>query len=167
METIREIMKNNEITHETLHKILIQFLRTTKKFNELEKMIIDVGDGERLYPSEFHVIGAIGYNKGNKVTELSHKFGITKGAVSQVVNKLYNKGYIHKEKNEKSSKEIVLSLTEKGEKAFEIQAKLHRKMEIEFIKYLEYFETEQIDSFIQILGKIEDFIDAFLSEEQQ
>ena len=36
-------MNNNEITHETLFKLLIQFLRTTKKFNELEKMSIDLG----------------------------------------------------------------------------------------------------------------------------
>lgn len=158
-------MKANEITHETLHKILIQFLRTTKKFNELEKLSIDIGNGEKLYPSEFHVIEAIGNNHGNKVTELSQKFGITKGAVSQVVNKLYDKGFIHKKRNKDFGKEIVLSLTERGQKAFEIQDKLHKKMEIEFINYLESFEPEQIDSFIQILGKIEEHIDAFLKDE--
>jgi len=158
-------MNNDEITHETLYKILIQVLRTTKKFNELERMSIDIGNGEKLYPSEFHIIEAIGNNRGNKVTELSQKFGITKGAVSQVVNKLYEKGYVHKERNIKFGKEIILSLTEKGQNAFEIQAKLHRKMETEFIKYLKSFEPEQIDSFIQILAKIEEYIDAFLRDE--
>lgn len=158
-------MKDNKITHETLFKILFQFLRTTKKFNELEKMSIDIGNGEKLYPSEFHIIEAIGNKRGNKVTELSHKFHITKGAISQVVNKLQDKGFINKERNKNFGKEIILSLTPKGKKAFEIQNKIHKKMEKEFISYLESFSPEQVDSFVQIMSKIEEYIDAFLNDE--
>ncbi|HEX7468801.1 MAG TPA: hypothetical protein VF324_09490, partial [Methanobacterium sp.] len=77
-------MKNNEIASEALFKIMVLFLRITKKFHELEKVSIDIGDGEKLYPSELHVIEAVGNGYGNKVTVLSEKFGITKGAVSQV-----------------------------------------------------------------------------------
>lgn len=157
-------MKTNEITHKTLHKILIQFIRTSKKFNEFEKMSIDIGNGEKLYPSEIHIIEAIGSNRANKVTELSYMFHITKGAVSQVVNKLHDKEFIHKERNKEFGKEIILSLTPKGQKAFEIQNELHKKMIIEFINYLESFEPEQIDSFVQILAKIEEYIDAFLND---
>lgn len=158
-------MKNEEISHETLHIILIQFLRTTKKFNEFEKMSIELENNERLYPSEFHIIEAVGNNRANKVTELSQKFHITKGAVSQVVNKLHDKGFINKERNKDFGKEIVLSLSEKGQKAFEIQNKMHKKMEKEFVSYLESFSPEQINSFLQILAKIEDYIDAFLKDE--
>lgn len=158
-------MKTNEITHETLHKMLIQFIRTSKKFNEFEKMSIDIGNGEKLYPSEIHIIEAIGSNRANKVTELSHIFRITKGAISQVVNKLYDKGFIHKERNKEFGKEIILSLTPKGQKTFEIQEELHKKMKNEFINYLESVEPEKIDSFILILAKIEEYIDAFLRNE--
>lgn len=158
-------MKNEEISHETLHIILIQFLRTTKKFNEFEKMSIELENNERLYPSEFHIIEAVGNNRANKVTELSQKFHITKGAVSQVVNKLHDKGFINKERNKDFGKEIVLSLSEKGQRAFEIQNKMHKKMEKEFVSYLESFSPEQINSFLQILAKIEDYIDAFLKDE--
>lgn len=162
---MRENMIDNEISHETLHKMLIQFLRTTKKFNEFEKMSIDIGNGEKLYPSEIHVIEAIGSNRAIKVTELSHLFRITKGAISQVVNKLYDKGFVHKERNKEFGKEIILSLTPKGQRAFEIQDELHKKMKIQFTKYLESFEPEQINSFILILAKIEEYIDAFLNDE--
>jgi len=158
-------MKSSEITPETLHKILIQFLRTTKKFNEFEKMSIDIGNNEKLFPSEIHIIEAIGSNKANKVTELSHIFHITKGAVSQVVNKLHNKGFIHKERNKDFGKEIILSLTPKGQNVFEIIDKKHEIMAEEFISYLENFKAEEIDSFLEILGKIEEYIDAFLNDE--
>lgn len=155
----------NEITHETLHKILVQFIRTSKKFNEFEKMSIDFGNNEKLYPSEIHIIEAIGSNRANKVTELSYMFHITKGAVSQVVNKLYDKELIYKERNKEFGKEIILSLTPKGQRAFEIQDELHKKMKIEFSNYLGSFGPEQIDSFILILAKIEEYIDAFLNDE--
>jgi DNA-binding MarR family transcriptional regulator len=158
-------MKSNEITHETLHKILIQFLRTTKKFNEFEKMSIDIGNGEKLFPSEIHVIEAIGGNRANKVTQLSYLLHVTKGAISQVVNKLHDKGFIHKERNKDFGKEIILSLTPKGENVFKIMDKQHEIMAEEFISYLDEFKVEEIDSFVLILGKIEEYIDAFLNDE--
>ncbi len=158
-------MENSEITHETTFKIMIQFIRITKKFNELEKMSIDIGKDEKLYPSELHVLDAIGNNYANSVTELSKKFEITKGAVSQVVNKLFEKGFLKKDRKKGYGKEIILFPTEKGWKAFKIQNDLHRKMEDEFFRYLETADSEKIDSFIEIMGKIEEFIDTFLRYE--
>jgi len=155
----------NEITRETLFKILAQFIRIKKKFDKIERMQVDIGDGEKLYPSEIHVIVAIGNNQGKTVTEISKKFGITKGAISQVVNKLLEKGFINKERNKAYGKEIILSLTKKGQKAFKIQDKFHQKMEIEFINHLETFTPQEIDSFMEIMAQIEEYIDTFLKDE--
>ena len=157
-------MKNDEIPHETLFKLLFQFLRITKKFNELEKISIDLENNEKLYPSEFHIIEALGNNRANNVTQLSYNFQITKGAVSQVANKLYYKGFINKERNKNFGKEIILSLTPKGINAFGILNKRHEKMAKEFTTYLESFKSEEIDSFVQILCKIEEYIDIFLKD---
>ncbi len=159
-------MKPDQITRETVYKLMIQFIRITKKFNELEKMAIDVGIGEKLYPSEFHVIVAVGIGYENTVTGLSKRLEITKGAVSQVVNKLHEKGFINKERNKDYGKEIILSLTEKGHNAFNVQDDFHKKMETEFIKHLEGITPEQMDSFLQILPKIEGYIDTFLKNKK-
>jgi DNA-binding MarR family transcriptional regulator len=159
-------MKTNEITHETIFELMIQFIRITKKFNELEKMSIDVGNGEELYPSEFHVIVAVGNDYEKTVTGLSKRFEITKGAVSQVVNKLHEKEFVNKERNKDYGKEIILSLTEKGWNAFKVQEDFHKKMGTEFIKHLEDITPEQMDSFLQILPKIEEYIDTFLREKE-
>ena len=156
----------NEIEREKTFKMLVFFIRISKKFHELEKMSIDIGRGEKLYPSELHVLNAVGNDYGNSVTELSKKFGITKGAVSQVVNKLFEKDFLKKERKTGYGKEVVLSLTEKGYNAFEIQEDLHKKMNDEFFNYLGTVEPNKIVSFFEIMGKIEEFIDRFLSNEQ-
>lgn len=159
-------MKNEDMRREkTTFEMFIIFIRISKKFQELEKMSIDIGSGEKLYPSELHVIDAIGNDYGNNVTELSKKFGITKGAVSQVVNKLFDKDFLKKERKKNHGKEVILSLSEKGSKAFKIQDDLHKKMNNEFFKYLGTVEPDKIVSFIEIMDKIEEFIDRFLSYE--
>jgi DNA-binding MarR family transcriptional regulator len=158
-------MENTQINHEVTFKIMSLILRITKKFNELEKMSIDIGSDEKLYPSELHVIDSVANNYGNSVTEMSKKFGITKGAVSQVVNKLFDKGFLKKDKKNGNAKEIVLSLTEKGWKAFYIMDEVHKQMEKEFFGYMDGIEEEKLESFIEIMGKIEEFIDTFLKHE--
>ena len=159
-------MRSDQINHETIFQLMVHFQRITKKFNELEKMSIDVGDGEKLYPSEFHVIVAVGSGYENTVTGLSKRLEITKGAVSQVVNKLHEKGFLNKERNKDYGKEIILSLTEKGQNAFKVRDDFHQKMEKEFINHLEMFTPEQIESLLQVLPKIEEYIDTFLKNKR-
>ena len=157
-------MSSPEITHEKIIEIFMQLMRIGKLFNDIENFTIIMDQGEKLYPSEIHVIAAVGNGLANQVTILSQKFGITKGAVSQVVNKLSNKGYL---KKKSLGKEIILSLTPKGQMVFDIQDKLHKKVETNFVEYLDNLSPEEIDSFLNIIGKIEDIIVSFLSEELQ
>ncbi len=145
--------------------LLSSFIRVNKKFNRIDSLAVDMGDGVKLYPSELHVVEAIGNGYANNITSLSVKFGITKGAVSQVVNKLFEKGFVSKERNVDYGKEIIISLTGKGWEAFEIQDKFHERMLEEFIGYLDGFTSEEIDSFLLIMGKVEDYVDTFLNDE--
>ena len=152
------------ITHETTFKMLALIIRVNKKFNELESLSIDIGNGEKLYPSELHILDAVGNNYANTVTDLSKKFGITKGAVSQVVNKLFDKGFLNKDRKS-GLKEIILSPSNNGWKAFEIMADLHNKLEDEFFVNMGTVESEKVDSFIEIMEKFEEFLDNFLRYE--
>ncbi len=145
--------------------LLSSFIRVNKKFNRIDNLAIDVGDGVKLFPSELHVVEAIGNGYANNITSLSVKFGITKGAVSQVVNKLFCKGFVSKERNVDYGKEIIISLTVKGWEAFKIQDKFHKRMLEEFLGYLDGFTPEEIDSFLLIMGKVEDYVDTFLNDE--
>ncbi|MGO9388235.1 MAG: MarR family winged helix-turn-helix transcriptional regulator [Methanobacterium sp.] len=145
--------------------LLSSFIRVNKKFNRIDSLAVDMGDGVKLYPSELHVVEAIGNGYANNITSLSVKFGITKGAVSQVVNKLFEKGFVSKERNVDYGKEIIISLTDHGWEAFEIQGKFRKRMLEEFIGYLDGFTPEEIDSFLLIMGKVEDYVDTFLNDE--
>lgn len=75
---------------ETTHALIAQLVKITTKLNGLEKVPVDFGTQELLHPSEIHTIEAVG-NQFHTVTAISNYFGITKGAVSQVITKLHKK----------------------------------------------------------------------------
>lgn len=151
---------------EITRKMMMQFIRVNKKFQKFDKNPIELGMGQKLYPSEIHILDAIGNGTGNNVTVLSQKFGITKGAVSQVVNKLHEKNLIKKEKNPGNAKEIILSLTDEGRNAFKIQDDQNKNFEYEFFNYFKNLKQDEIDSFFEIMDKIDQFMDRFLKDQK-
>lgn len=132
------------------------------KLNKLDQKAIDFGTGEKLYASELHTIEAIGEKCGDTVTELCNLFGITKGAVSQIISKLEKKQLISKERNREYTKEINISLTEKGWIIFKSHKELHNKMDVEFLSFMKTIPEDQLNIFLSILKNMEKYIDDFM-----
>ncbi|HOT45657.1 MAG TPA: MarR family winged helix-turn-helix transcriptional regulator [Spirochaetota bacterium] len=133
------------------------------KFNKLVKRPIDFGTGDLLYPGEIHTIDEIGKNNGKTVTELCAIFGVTKGAVSQLIARIEEKGYVKKIRNEDFGKEKIISLTQKGRKAFEAHARLHNAVDDDFVKHIGNVSVEEVEQFKRILSKIEGHVDKYLA----
>ncbi len=150
------------ITVEDVTRIMEIVIRLVNKYNRLDSKALDFGTGDLLYPSEIHIIEAIGKNYGNTVNEICQRFGVTKGAISQVVYKLSKKGLINKKRNPDFYKEIMLSLTEKGWKAFDGHEELHKLMDEDLYKNILGFEKEDLKNFEAILHLIESRIEKYI-----
>lgn len=140
----------------------VDFLRLVNKIGKLDKQSFDFGTGDVLFPTEIHVIEEIGKGNARTGTELCRLFGVTKGAVSQIVGKLSAKGYVAKARNESFGKEVLLSLTPKGNKAFEAHRQLHDAMDDDFVTALEGVSPEQVELFSDVLKKIEKHVDRYI-----
>lgn len=88
----------------------------------------DFGTGVILYRAEIHTIKAIGDNPGINVTKLAEHMGVTKGAVSQTVNKLVRKKMVRKTYAPDNAKEVLLELTDLGWTGFHNHEKFHMEM---------------------------------------
>ena len=144
-----------------LAEIMEQFVRVVNKFNRFEKVPMDFGVEEKLFPSEIHTVEAIGKNHRINVTQLSETLGVTKGAVSQMLNKLVQKQFVKKVKFPRSEKETFLELTPKGRKAFDGHEKFHRDMYLDFLKYAENISHKDLRKFKEIFTKIEYHLDLY------
>jgi DNA-binding MarR family transcriptional regulator len=150
------------ITVKDVSRITGLMIRLVNKYNRLDSKALDFGSGDLLYPSEIHIIEAIGKNHGNTVSEICQKFGVTKGAISQVVYKLSKKGLISKKRNPDFYKEIMLSLTAKGRRAFEGHEKLHKFMDEDLYKNMANFKKDDLKNFEVVLRVIESRIEKYI-----
>lgn len=75
---------------------------------------LDYGTGERFTSTEVHTMSYIVDNPGISVTQLAQDTGKTKGAISQMVKKLVEKGLIQRQVSPVSDRTVLLYATEAG-----------------------------------------------------
>ena len=126
-----------------LGEIIKLFMQAFQKYCLMEKQPMDFGNGIKLYHAEIHTIADIGENPEINITDLAKIQSVTKGAVSQQVNKLVRKQYVAKFKGD-NEKELKLRLTDKGMIAFQIHEAYHSSAFEEYNEiYKDTTEKEQ------------------------
>lgn len=138
--------------------------RIIHKYNQSESRKQNYGAGEELTRKEIHTISAIGENPTINITELANLRGVTKGAVSQMVYKLVDKGYLIKRISPDSDAEVRLELTDKGRKAYDGHNEFHRKTQQDFFVKLNNMPEGTYKEMLEILKSFEDMLDQGLSD---
>lgn len=138
-----------------------RFNRVVSKFKIAGRVPKDHGTGELLYSSEIHTIAAISEDQRINISELAKKLGVTKGTISQLVSKLEGKGYLKKVKGVNNQKEVLLELTQKGERAKLGHDHFHDELNKKFLKDI---TGEQFASFNEVLINIEAFVDNIIKK---
>jgi DNA-binding MarR family transcriptional regulator len=134
-------------------------LRILNKFVENQKKPRRYGLEELLYPAEVHLVTLIGNNPGVGVTELALKGGVTKGAISQMAQKLVNKGVITKEQDPTIGTRVIFKLTNKGKVAFYSHQRMHEDIDRELFAFVDSLRPAQFRVLEQFLDLIEQGID--------
>ncbi|MDO5293550.1 MAG: MarR family transcriptional regulator [bacterium] len=140
-------------------KISYLMERCIHKYMQTENKKRSYGTDILLSRAEIHTIATIGDTPNINLTSLAKFQGITKGAASQMVYKLVDKGAIKKEVSPNSDTEICLTLTELGKKAYESHQKYHRDANERFFKLLRDTPKEMQEYMIYILEEFDKALD--------
>ena len=137
---------------------------------KLEKVIVMVesmhtpsfsfGTGILMHTKEIHTIQAIGRHPGINVTKLAEYAGVTKGAVSQTINKLVKKSLVRKTRTPGNDKEVVLELTDLGLIGFQN----HEKFHMETLDMAREYYGDQLESKLERINSAADDIYKMLNE---
>ncbi|MDN4527254.1 MarR family winged helix-turn-helix transcriptional regulator [Fictibacillus fluitans] len=84
-------------------------------------------------------------------TELAEAFCVQKSAITAIVTRLAEKGYIHRIRDEKDRRIVYLKLTEEGLKVF--QWGEEKVFEV-VSPYLKTFSEEEIETFLTLYEKL-------------
>jgi len=154
-----ETMLKNGLFQAQSEEIMDRFMRLVHKYNSMEKLPARHGKGFDLYHSERHMLDKVGENPGINVTEFAQIAGVTKGAVSQVIKKLENKGLVRRYKKGGNEKEVFIELTQEGKAVCEDRKRINQETVRAISEELGRHTGDEAAFLIGMFRWLEEFLD--------
>lgn len=118
MEVIMNINK-------TLNEVLVKLFRSV---NVIEERALRTDEYKDVTTNDMHVIEAIGMDGAKNMTSVARTLEVTTGTLTIAVNSLVKKGYVDRVRSEEDRRVVLVSLSEKGKRAFLHHHRFHEQM---------------------------------------
>lgn len=109
----------------TLNEVLVKLFRD---INTLEERAIRTEEYRDVTSNDMHVMEAIGPDGTKNMTSVARELEVTTGTLTISVNSLVKKGYVDRTRSEEDRRVVLISLSEKGQKAYLHHRKFHEEM---------------------------------------
>ncbi len=140
-------------------QILETLITVVQKTAFIDNQPVDLGDGSLLSAAEIHLIDMAGKHPHDTISALAGRMGVTKSAVSQMVQKLVVKGYLNRCREEGNRKNICLHLTPIGKKAFAWHKSLHSCVDEQICSYIASIPFKERQNLLELLIRLNATID--------
>ncbi len=145
MERSRKVV--NDLLTDVFNQILI-----------LEERNLTEHDAVDVTMTEIHVIEAIRKCEPATMGTVSKRLMITMGTLTTSVNRLVEKGYVTRKRDVNDRRVVLLDLTEKGQKVFEVHEEFHDELVNAALKDLEFREdlVQALESIYRFFKKLQE-----------
>ena len=109
----------------TLNEVLVKLFRD---INALEERAIRTEEYRDVTANDMHVMEAIGPDGTKNMSSVARELEVTTGTLTISVNSLVKKGYVNRTRSEEDRRVVLISLSEKGQKAYVHHRKFHEEM---------------------------------------
>lgn len=137
--------------YDTINDILVHL------FNEIwdiEEKALITEEFKNISVNDMHIMEAIGIDEPRNMSSVAKSLDVTVGTLTIAINNLVKKGYVKRVRSQEDRRVVLISLDEKGMKAYRHHQEFHRQMVSAVIEGLDDRETE---SLVAALNKLEDF----------
>lgn len=104
--------------------------------------------------NDMHIMEAIGISEPRNVSQIAKQLDVTVGTLTVNMNSLEKKGYILRERSTEDKRVVLVTLTEKGRKAFFHHRDFHKNMIRSAVKGL---NEEEMNALISCLTKLNQY----------
>ena len=87
------------------------------------------------------------------MSSVAREISVTVGTLTIAMNNLVKKGYVQRVRSQEDRRVVLVSLSEKGEKAYFHHKSFHQKMVLAVLKDLNVQETEALTAALEKLQK--------------
>ena len=135
---------------QTLNTLLVSLFHDILDIEEKSLIVDEFSD---ITVNDMHVIEAIGVEEKRPSSVVAKSLDVTMGTLTKAIDGLNEKGYVNRERSTQDKRVVLLSLTAKGEKAFDHHAEFHRNMIKSAIAQLSMEEREILGKTLEDLTK--------------
>lgn len=136
--------------YDTLYEVLV------KLFNEImdiEEKAIITEEFKDISNNDMHIIEAIGLDEPRSMGAVARDMSVTVGTLTIAINNLVKKGYVKRVRSERDRRVVLISLTEKGVKAFYHHKHFHEEMIQATLDGLDREQTQVLIRALQNLSR--------------
>jgi len=137
--------------YETLNALLVRLFNNILTYEERALITEEFKD---ITLNDMHVIEAIGMNQRRNMSAIAGTLQVTVGTLTIAMNNLVKKGYVKRSRSAKDRRVVLVSLTDKGEKAFNHHMAYHEEMIKAIMTKL---EGEKLEVLIEALHGVHEF----------
>ncbi len=136
-------------SYNTINEVLV------KLFNEImhiEEKAIITEEFKDISNNDMHIIEAIGKGEPKNMSTIAKSLSVTVGTLTIAINNLVKKGYVSRVRSEEDRRVVLISLSEKGDKAYDHHKRFHEEMVEATLEGLNKSETEVLVRALQNLS---------------
>lgn len=136
-------------SYNTINEVLV------KLFNEImqiEEKAIITEEFKDISNNDMHIIEAIGKEEPKNMSTIAKSLSVTVGTLTIAINNLVKKGYVNRVRSEEDRRVVLISLSEKGVRAYEHHKSFHEEMVEATLEGLNDSETEVLVRALQNLS---------------
>lgn len=134
----------------TLNEVLVRLFRY---INTLEERAIRTEEYRDVTSNDMHVMEAIGPEGAKNMTSVARELEVTTGTLTISVNSLVKKGYVNRTRSEEDRRVVLISLSEKGQKAYLHHRRFHEEMIEAVLKELTGEEQQALEKALSKLTR--------------
>lgn len=108
-----------------LNEVLVRLFRDIM---DIEEKALITSEFKDLTNNDMHVIEAIGMGQPKNMSSIAKELSVTVGTLTIAMNSLVKKGYVMRERGQEDRRVVYISLSEKGQKAYQHHADFHKEM---------------------------------------
>ncbi|WP_379320322.1 MarR family winged helix-turn-helix transcriptional regulator [Paenibacillus puldeungensis] len=140
----------------TWTKTSMLFTHLVHQIRRQERQPRSLGKVGSFTPSEIHTIRTIGTGDGIIMGQLADRLGVTNGAITQLVERMENKGLVKRAQLMRGSRKVNVTLTDKGQSAYYAYEQFYVKPFEEWIR--DELSEKEFRSFEKGLNKLIEFL---------
>ncbi len=141
--------------YQTINDVLVRL------FNEImdrEEKAIITEEFKDISNNDMHIIEAIGIEEPRNMSTVAKSLSVTVGTLTIAVNSLVKKGYVKRVRSEEDRRVVLLSLPEKGLRAYRHHAQFHKQM-VEAV--MQNMTEEELSVLVRALQNLSAFFRKF------